>query len=127
MVPPEAVDLQAALAGVGHSRALLLPMIRHIRQLDVGPLVAAAEAGDLGRARSLAHRMGGEALYLRAGAAAACAALSTIQATFTAATAAPCLCGGGSCRHEVPKIAKVSCGGGCSTRSRRSWVCLAAQ
>eukprot|EP00966_Prymnesium_polylepis_P256143 5916776-Prymnesium_polylepis.1 len=71
------MDLQTALAAVGHSRALLLPMIRHFRRLDLGSLVAAA---DLGRVRRLAHRMGGEALYLRAGAfSAACRELSTFQ------------------------------------------------
>ena len=86
VVPADIVDLQMALAAVGHSQAILLPMIRHIRQLDVGPLVAAAEAGDLGRVRSLAHRMGGEALYLRAGAfSAACRELSTFQGDAAAA------------------------------------------
>ena len=86
VVPADVMDLQTALAAVGHSRALLLPMIRHIRQLDVGPLVAAAEAGDLGRVRRLAHRMGGEASYIYARAfSAACRELSTFQGDAVAA------------------------------------------
>lgn len=78
--PHRVMDLQAALAAAGNSSAILLPVVRAVRRLDIGPLVTAAEAGNLSRVRSLAHRMGGDASYVHAEAfCAACRRLSSFQ------------------------------------------------
>ena len=85
-VPPEVVDWQTALAAMGNSPAILLPMVRHLQQLDIGSLVAAADADDIDSARGLAHRMCGEASYVRAGAfCAACRELVAFEGDAEAA------------------------------------------
>ena len=84
--PSEIVDLRAALAAMGDSRALLLQAVQHVRQLSVAALVAAQEAGDLDGVRRQAHRLSGEASYVRArGFCAACNELSKFRGDVEAA------------------------------------------
>eukprot|EP00966_Prymnesium_polylepis_P329003 7384774-Prymnesium_polylepis.1 len=84
--PSEIVDLRAALAAMGDSRALLLQVVQHVRQLSVAALVAAQEAGDLDGVRRQAHRLSGEASFVRARAfCAACNELSKFRGDVEAA------------------------------------------